>query len=158
MGVIEQVLPDSYFSNVFLTEKKDKSFRMILNLKTLNTHINYVHFEMESMMDVLHMITPGGYMASIDLTNAYYSIPVHKDHKKFLAFRLEGDCFEFTCLPNGYAQAPLIFTKILKQVFSSLRAQGFESVEYIDDSFLQGEWYDICDYGTSTEIGFLHKF
>ena len=115
MGVIEQVLPkpDSYFSNVFLTEKKDKSFRMILNLKTLNTH-SYVHFKMESMMDVLHMITPGGYMASIDLTNAYYSIPVHKDHKKFLAFRLEGDCFEFTCLPNGYAQAPLIFTKILK--------------------------------------------
>ena len=118
---------------------------------------------MESMMDVLHMITPGGYMASIDLTNAYYSTPVHKVHHKFLAFRLEGDCFEFICLPNGYAQAPLIFTKILKQVFSSLWAQGFESVVYIDDSFLQGELYDICkqnvsDYGTSTEIGFLHKF
>ena len=110
MGVIVPK-PDSYFSNVFLTEKKDKSFRMILNLKTLNKHINYVHFKMESMMDVLHMITPGSYMASIDLTNAHYSIPVHKDHQKFLAFRLEGGCFEFTCLPNGYAQAPLIFTK-----------------------------------------------
>ena len=155
MGVIVQVLPkpDSYFSNVFLTEKKDKSFRMILNLKTLNKHINYVHFKMESMMDVLHMITPGSYMASIDLTNAYYSIPVHKDHQKF---RLEGDCFEFTCLPNGYAQAPLIFTKILKQVFS-LRAQGFESVVYIDDSFLHGESYDSCKQNVSATKALLQK-
>ena len=67
MGVIQKVIPNpaGYLSNVFLTAKKDKTFRMILNLKNLNKHINYIHFKMESMGDVLNIITPGVWMASI---------------------------------------------------------------------------------------------
>ena len=40
---------------------------------------------------------------------------------------------------NGYAQAPLLFTKLLKQPFGFLRKHGYASVIYIDDSYLQGD-------------------
>ena len=46
-------------------------------------------------------------------------------------------------MPNGYAQAPLIFTKLLKQPFDFLRKHGYSSVVYIDYSYLQGDTYPI---------------
>ena len=33
-------------------------------------------------------------------------------------------------MPNGFAQAPLLFTKLLKQPFASLRKQGLLSVGF----------------------------
>ena len=51
---------------------------------------------------------------------------------------------EFLHMPNGYAQTPLLFTKLLKQPFGSLRKHGYASVIYIDDSYLQGGTYAHC--------------
>ena len=40
---------------------------MILNLKQFNTHITYRHFKMESINQVIDIVRPNLYMASIDL-------------------------------------------------------------------------------------------
>ena len=42
----------------------------------------------------------------------------------------------------GLATSPRVFTKVLKPVFASLRARGFISMAYIDDSCLQGSTFD----------------
>ena len=46
----------------------------------------YIHFNMETLLSVLSLILPGCYLASLDLKDAYYSVPVHPDHTKFLKF------------------------------------------------------------------------
>ena len=38
-----------YVSPIFTRAKKDGSFRVILNLKCLNTHVQYHHFKMDSL-------------------------------------------------------------------------------------------------------------
>ena len=48
---------------------------MILNLKDLNGYIPYLHFKMDSIKTVLQNVTPGCFMASLDLKSAYYSVP-----------------------------------------------------------------------------------
>ena len=75
-----------FFSSVFTVPKKDESFRMILNLKRLNLSVKYQHFKMETLDDVLNVIKPGVWMGSIDLKDAYYSIPVHSDFQKNFTF------------------------------------------------------------------------
>ena len=75
---------------------------------------------------------------------AYYSVPIHKTYQKYLTFLWKGRYYEYTCLPNGYAQAPMVFTKLLKPVFACLRSQGQKSVIYMDDSYLQAGSYDLC--------------
>jgi hypothetical protein len=52
--------------------------------------------------------------------------------------------YQFTCLPNGLASAPRIFTKILKPIFAKLRLQGHVVVGYIDDVYLQGDSPNEC--------------
>jgi hypothetical protein len=49
---------------------------------------------------------------------------VDKSDRQFLRFMWEGEKYQYTCLPNGLATAPRIFTKNMKPVFSTLRKQG----------------------------------
>ena len=72
----------------------------------------------------------------MDLKDADYSVPVLTEHTKFLRFVFQGTLYEFTCLPNGLASAPRVFTKLMKPVFSSFRAHGIFLVAYIDDIIL----------------------
>ena len=111
---------DQFISTIFLTPKKDGLFRLILNLKKFNRFVRYQHFKMESLKQVVAMMKPGCFMASLDIRDAYYSVPIHKSHQKYLKFEFNGQLFQFTCMPNGLACAPRLFTKLLKPVYSSL--------------------------------------
>ena len=112
---------------------------MILNLKKLNEDITYHHFKMETLQAALKVVTPGCFMASIDLKDAYYTVPVEKEHRKFLRLEWEGQLWQFNCMPNGLALAPHKFTELMKPVFATLRERGHFSTAFLDDSFLLAE-------------------
>ena len=109
---------------------------------------------MESLQNVLELIRPGVYMASIDLKDAFYSIPVHKKHQAYSTFFVD-EYLKFVCMPNGYGPAMRLFTKISKISFSILREKGFLSVVYVDDSYLQGDDYEDCFSNVLNTIEFL---
>lgn len=112
---------------------------MILDLSNLKGDLRYQHFKMESLQTAIDLMTPGCYMASLDLADAYYSVPVAESDRKFLRLRWEGQLYQYTCLHNGLAQAPRNFNKILKPIFGSLAEQGHTCFGYIDDTFIIGE-------------------
>ena len=87
---------------------------------------------MDTLRKVLNLIRPGGYMASLDLKHAYYTIPIAAEHRKYLKFVWEGQLREFQSLPMGLTSSPRIFTKIMKPVLASLRQKGYTNSGYID--------------------------
>ena len=135
---------NDFFSSLFVRPKKDGNFRTILNLKQLNSECDTYHFKMESMKQVANMITPGCYLASLDIRDAFYSVPIFYKHKRFLKFSWEGIIYQFEVMPNGYVDAMRVFTKVLKPVFAYLRERGHSSVIYVDDSLLKGDSYQEC--------------
>ena len=128
-----------WISPIFTTTNKNGTSRLILNLKKLNLLITHIPFKMESIKDVIHMIKQGVWMASVDLRHAYYSVQVHRSHSPYFSFLWQDKYYHYLRLPNGYAQAPLIFTKLQRLPFGYLRSQGHLSVVYMDDSYLQGD-------------------
>ena len=140
-GVIVECLESEgqYISNIFIREKKDGSFRMILNLSTLNLSVEYQKFKMETLESIIRLMRKDCFMASLDLKDAYYSVPVADEHQKFLRFRWGGKLFQYTCFPNGLTSAPRKFTKMMKPVLAHLRTLGFINAIYIDDTYLQGD-------------------
>ena len=148
-GVVEQVHPSrgQVISNLFLRPKKDGGHRLILDLTWLNTHVEYQHFKMTSIATALEMMRPDCWMGSIDLKDAYYSVPVAQEFRKLLRFIWQDRLYQFKVLPNGLACAPRIFTKLLAPVFAKLREEGVETFPYIDDSFLVADSYEECARG-----------
>ena len=65
---------------------------------------------MESLHNVLNIIQQNCWMASIDLKDAFYSVGIHPDYKKYFRFIWKNSCFEFQGMPNGYSEAMRSFT------------------------------------------------
>nr|XP_012232431.1 PREDICTED: uncharacterized protein LOC105678035 [Linepithema humile] len=145
-GAIEPTVDceGQYLSSFFLIEKPSGGYRFILNLKGFNRFIHAPHFKMEDWKTVIRLISPGDYLASIDLEDAYLLVPVHQNDRKFLRFRFLGQLYQFRVLPFGLASAPYIFTKILRPVAYFLRVKGFSSVIYLDDFLLIAPSYNQC--------------
>ena len=62
---------------------------MILNLKKFYKFVNYKHFKMESINNILNIIRRSVYMTSIDLKNAFFSVPIHSTRPKYLKFTFD---------------------------------------------------------------------
>ena len=131
-------------SNIFIRPKHDGSHRLILNLSNLNEHVEKRHFKMETLKLALSLVKQNCYFAKIDLKDAYYSIPIAQQFRKYLRFTWNGKLYQFTCLPNGLSSAPRVFTKLLKPIFSTLRKAGHINIAYIDDALLQSDNFDDC--------------
>ena len=98
--------------------------RVILNLRESNAYVRYEHFKMDSIADVINFIQPMCFVVTIDFKDAYFSVFIRPEERKWLRFMWKGKHFQFTCLPQGLTSAPRIFTKLLKPVLSHLRKLG----------------------------------
>ena len=106
-----------FISPIFLVPKPDVSFRLILNLKSLNVYVPYLHFKMDTLAQILCLVRPFAYMAKVDIKDAYYSIAIKEADTKLLKFQFHGKPYKFLALPNGYSEGPRKFTKLLKPPF-----------------------------------------
>ena len=112
--------------------------------------------KIESINNVLNIIRPNVCMAYIDLKDAFFSVPIHSTHQKYLKSIFDG-LFQFTCMPNGYGPAMRVFTKMSKVPFGHLKSLGHNSVVYVDDSYLQGETYQAYLDNISNTIKLLRE-
>ena len=128
---------NEFISPIFTVPKPDNKIRLILNLKSLNSHVTYYHFKMDSIQTVTSTITENCWMASIDLKDVYYSIPIHPAYPKYLRFQFLGQLYQFIPFPNDLVSCPRKFTKLLKPPLAMLRERDHLLSSYIDDIYIQ---------------------
>ena len=135
---IQEVEPQKgqFVSRLFTVPKKDGSRRPVVNLRPLNNFIMKRRFKMEGVVLLKSLVQQGDWMASIDLKDAYLSVVVAEEHRRYLRFQWERQLYEFLCLPFGLSSAPRTFTKLLKPVMSLIRQQGVRSIVFLDDMLL----------------------
>ena len=96
-------------------------------------------FQMETTRSIAAAIQPGDWAVSLDLKDAYFHVPIHKDFRHFLRFSFEGQVYEFKALPFGLASAPLVFHTIVKVFIAPFRAMGIKIHYYLDDWLIRCE-------------------
>lgn len=99
---------------------------------------------MATLKSILNLIEKDCFLASLDLKDAYYSVPVVRGHQKYLRFLWRGQLYQFPCLPNQLSCCPRKFTKLMKLPMTALHRLGHISSNYIDDLILQGRTYTDC--------------
>ena len=83
---------------------------------------------MESSQYVLKVMKQGCLMASVDLKDAYYSVPLANEQRKFTKFIWNGELFQYICLVLGLTCSARKFTKLMKPVFLYVFKYGFINV------------------------------
>ena len=112
---------------------------------------------METLQSVLSLITPRCYLASLDLKDAYYSVPVHPDHTKFLKSIWKNQLHKTLVFPNGLCCGQRKFTKVVKPPIATLRLDGHIIAIYIDDLINVGLTFDGCIKNVITSIKLLNS-
>ena len=110
----------------------------------MNKFVKYKHFKMESLKDVFRINKQGVWMASVDLKDAFFTVTVHKSHQKYFKLEWFQGFYKFIGMPNGYSEVMIIFTKIVRPVFGYLRQEGYLSIIFVNDSYLQGSTENDC--------------
>ena len=83
-------------------------------------------------------------MTSIDLADAYYSVPIKNSLQTFFSFQFQGKISKYACLPNGLTSAPRILATIMKNVLPTLKKLRFDVMNYLDDIFICGDTFGEC--------------
>ena len=83
-GALEIALdPGSGFYNrLFLVEKASGGWRPVISLSHLNEFVQLTRFKMETVASVLLSVREGDFLASLDLKDAYFQIPIHRSSRK----------------------------------------------------------------------------
>jgi hypothetical protein len=127
-----------YYSTYFVVPKKDGSLRPILNLKRFNQHLVRRKFKMETLGSIISIMTPGVWLASIDLKDAYLHVPIAPEDHRFLRFLINGQHLQFVVAPFGLSLAPFLFTRVVKVLIAYLRSRGVLLFAYLDDILVVG--------------------
>ncbi|CAG7823939.1 unnamed protein product, partial [Allacma fusca] len=135
-GAVEESQSPYFVSPIFVVTKKSGGMRPIIYLKKLNRFLHIEHFKLENLCLIRELLNANMWLAKIDLEDAYYSVTIHSEDRKFLQFRWQGKLYQYCSLPVGLATAPFVFTKLLKPVVAFLRAQGLRLIRYLDDMLL----------------------
>ena len=125
-----------FHSRLFLVPKPGKKWRPVIDLSVLNSHLTVPTFKMETAEVIRNSICKGEWVVSVDLTDAYFHIPIHQRSQSLLRFHVGGRSFQFKALPFGIATAPLEFTRVVKEVKLMLQNRGIRIHQYLDDWLL----------------------
>ena len=126
-----------FYSHLFMVPKANGKMRPIIDLKLLNRFIHIPRFQMETVASIWNSLIPGNFAFSVDLTDAYFHVPIHPKSRKFLRFYRKGTVYQFKALPFGMSTCPWIFTQVVSELKAMVHKQGVLMHLYLDDWLIQ---------------------
>ena len=125
--------PPLICSPIHAVPKKNGKFRLVIDMRYLNSHLVVPKFKMEGLDTLSKMVEADDYMFTVDLQDGYYHINMHKSAIRYLGFQWQGNYYTYKVLPFGLAISPLVFSKIMHSIVSHLRQLGHRILVYLDD-------------------------
>ena len=122
-----------FYSRLFLVEKATGGWRPVIDLSHLNDFVQLTPFKMETVASVLLSVREGDFLASLDLKDAYFQIPIHGSSRKLSGFMSEGTVYQFKALCFGLSTAPQVFTRVFAAVSAWAHSRGIRLLRYLDD-------------------------
>ena len=129
---------------------------------SLNSLAENEKFSFQSIQDAVDMVTPGCYLAKIDLSAAYRSVKIHPSEHTLagLSWTFTGDnhptIIYDTRLMFGARQAPQIFNELSQAVKRIMNFRGLQRIVcYLDDFLILGDSRQIVSKWTLELITLL---
>ena len=88
---------------------------------------------MEDISTLNDLIQTNDWIIKLDLKDAYFCVPINKDHWKYFCFQWINSMKEFSCHPFDYGPGPRRVTELFRPVLALLQKMEMRLVIYIDN-------------------------
>ena len=130
---VQHPIGEGFYSRLFLVPKSSGGYRPVIDLSKITKYIQVPRFKMETAASIRDTLQGSHWAITVDLTDAYFHIPMHAKAKPFLRFMIDETVWQFRALPFGLASAPFLFTWIVRPLVRTLRSAGVRIHTYLDD-------------------------
>ena len=133
---------------IFPIKKPNRDeYRMIHDLRAVNAIMKPLAACVANPITVLAPLKPQHqWYTVLDLSNAFFSVPVHPDSQHLFAFTYEGRQLTWTVLPQGFVHSPTLFSQILQRDLAEIRPHiSSEVCVYMDDVLVASETREQCE-------------
>lgn len=152
--------PDSPCNTPLFPVKKQPpsvGWRMVQDLQAVNQAVVPRAPVVPDPHTLLNDLSPDSKVFSvIDISNAFFSIPIHPDHQFWFAFTYKGKRYTFTRLSQGYCESPTIFAQAMSANLAQFEPPGgSQLLLYVDDILLASPTKEICALDAIALLHFL---
>jgi hypothetical protein len=165
LGAYQPLVPggSDYLSRTRVHTQPNGKRRVVHNYRRINDACVKSSCRYEGVKDLHRLLRPRDWLLSLDLSAAFWHIPLHKQAARYLSFHFAlplcytdaaGQCHRVTpptgayvvegedymvverscaSLPFGYTNSPFIFTKVVKVVARAMRKAGIKCLWFLDD-------------------------
>ena len=134
----EGIIQESYSpwnSPLLLVKKKDKSYRVVIDFRRVNSVTEPDHYPLPVLSDLLQNLGSGNTVFStLDIKSAFWQIPLSKESRPVTAFSTPTGHYEWLRCPMGLRNSPLTCQRLVNSMFHGLIGDGL--FIYMDDLIL----------------------
>ena len=132
-------------SNLIVTPKKNSELRVCLDLRTVNSQVLRIPYQLEPLHSVFQSFHNAKYTTSIDLSNSYFSCAIEESRQPiFSFFNSRRQLLSYARCPMGYVNSGFY----LEQISTKIKERCPNVVSFVDDLYLisyEDSWRDHCN-------------
>lgn len=134
-------------------------WRFVQDLQAVNAAVQPRAPNVPNPYTILSQVPPTAkFFSVVDLSNAFFSVPVHPESQFWFAFNFNGRGYTFTRLCQGYCESPTIYNEALKQSLESLVLSPDNALlQYVDDLMICSPTKEQCEANTVKLLKHLAK-
>ncbi|MFZ2538002.1 MAG: reverse transcriptase family protein, partial [Oscillospiraceae bacterium] len=129
-----------FASPIVIIMKPDKSIRLCVNYKQLNSISQFDPEPMVLIDDIFDKLGGSHFFSTCDMAKGYYQCALEEESKKYTTFcHPYKGLFSFESVPFGLSSAPATFTRMMRKLLN-----GTENLEfYLDDVITHTETWNV---------------
>lgn len=119
LDVIEPCKFSRWLNNIVPVRKSSGQYRICLDFRKLNEMSEKDYYPFPGLHSVLERLGPAKYFSVIDLSDAFWQVPLHRDSRDKTAFRTSKGLYQFKVMPFGLHGSPATLNRLMRLALGS---------------------------------------
>lgn len=147
-------------SPVWPIKKANGTWRLTIDYRVANKHIDKITPLVADPSTICNGLPLDCKIFTIiDMSNGFFSVPLHSDSQAWLAFTVDYEQYQWTRLPQGFQNSPTIYHQAVRRDLCDPECPVKKStmIQYVDDILIASTDHEVHKTELASLLDYLHK-